>query len=139
MTTIDFYTHVEDRLAVAARLAVKAVAAHGSVRVVTPDAATTDALDRLLWTTPATGFVPHCRMDSKVASETPIWIDHRPDHAEPAAVLVNLCAEPPPFFSRFERLAEIVGVDDAQAGRDRYRFYRERGYELRAHDMSERG
>src|SRR4029079_4339900 len=138
-TTIDFYTHVEDRLAVAARLVAKAVAAHGSVRVVTPGAATPTALDRRLWMTPATGFVPHCRMDSKVAAETPAWIDHRLDHAGPAAVLVNLCAAPAPFFARFERLVEIVGVDDAQAGRDRYRFYRERGYELRAHDMSERG
>ena len=100
MTTIDFYTHVEDRLAVAARLAVKAVAAHGSVRVVTPDAATTDALDRLLWTTPATGFVPHCRMDSKVASETPIWIDHRPDHAG----------------RRDDRCARSAVVDDARDG-----------------------
>ncbi len=139
MTTIDFYTHVADRLTVTARLVAKAVAAHGSVRVLTPDAATTDALDRLLWTTPATGFVPHCRMDAGVAPHTPAWIDHLLEHSGPAAVLVNLCAEPPPFFSRFERLAEIVGVDDAQAGRDRYRFYRERGYELRAHDMSERG
>ena len=68
MTTIDFYTHVADRLTVTARLVAKAVAAHGSVRVLTPDAATTDALDRLLWTTPATGFVPHCRMDSKMAA-----------------------------------------------------------------------
>ena len=139
MTTIDFYTHVGDRLAVAARLVGKAWAAHGSARVLTADAAATDALDRLLWTTPAIGFLPHCRMDSLVAGETPIWIDHRLDHAGPAAVLINLHPEPPPFFSRFERLAESVGVDDAAAGRERYRFYRERGYELRAHDLSERG
>ena len=38
MTTIDFYTHVADRLDVAARLVAKAHAAHGSVRVLTPDA-----------------------------------------------------------------------------------------------------
>jgi len=139
VTTIDFYTHVADRLAVAARLAAKAVAAHGSARILTPDAATTDALDRLLWVAPATGFLPHCRIDSPGAGQTPVWIDHRLEHSGPAAVLVNLHAEPPPFFSRFERLAEIVGVDDAAAGRERYRFYRERGYELRAHDLSERG
>ncbi len=139
MTTIDFYTHVADRLAVAGRLVAKALAAHGSVRVLTPDAATTDALDRLLWTAPATGFLPHCRMDSPLAVETPVWIDHRLEHAGPAAVLVNLRAEPPPFFSRFERLAEIVGVDDVPAGRERFRYYRERGYEMRTHDMSERG
>ena len=139
MTTIDFYTHVDDRLAIAARLVAKAAAAHGSARVLTPDAATTDALDRLLWMSPPTGFLPHCRMDSAVARDTPVWIDHRLDHTGPAAVLVNLHPAPPPFFSRFERLAEIVGTDDAAAGRERYKFYRERGYELRAHDMRERG
>ena len=41
MTIIDFYTHVEDRLSVAARLVAKAAAAHGSARVLTPDAVTT--------------------------------------------------------------------------------------------------
>lgn len=138
MTSIDFYTRVPDRLAVAAKLVAKAVAAHGSVRVLTPDAATTDALDRLLWTVPATGFVPHCRMDSALAAQTPAWIDHRLEHSGTASVLINLHPEPPPFFSRFERLVEIVGEADAAAGRDRYRFYRERGYELRAHDLSGR-
>jgi DNA polymerase III subunit chi len=138
MTTIDFYTRAPDRLAVAARLVAKAVAAHGSVRVLTPDAQTTDALDRLLWVVPATGFLPHCRMDSPLAADTPAWIDHRLEHAGPAAVLVNLHDDPPPFFSRFERLAEIVGIEDAAAARERYRFYRERGYELRTHDLSER-
>lgn len=136
MTTIDFYTRVDDRLAIAARIVAKAAASHGSVRVLTPDAHATEALDRLLWIVPATGFLPHCRMDSPLASETPVWIDHRLEHDGPAAVLVNLHAAPPPFFSRFTRLAEIVGVDDAAAGRERYKFYRERGYELRAHDMS---
>jgi DNA polymerase-3 subunit chi len=140
MTTIDFYTHVDDRLAVAARIVAKAYAAHGSVRVLTPDAATTDALDRLLWNNPALAFLPHCRMDSAVAPETPIWVDERVAHEGPAAVLVNLQRDPPPFFSRFERLAEIVGRDDddVAAGRARFRFYRERGYELRTHNLGER-
>jgi DNA polymerase-3 subunit chi len=141
MTTIDFYTHVADRLDVAARIVAKAYAAHGSARVLTPDRATTDALDRLLWLQTPLSFLPHCRMDSAVAAETPIWIDESLEHSGPAAVLVNLCAGPPPFFSRFERLAEIVGVDeaDAAAARERFRFYRERGYELRSHNLSERG
>jgi DNA polymerase III subunit chi len=140
MTTIDFYTHVSDRLAVAARVVAKAYAQHGAVRVLTADAAATDALDRRLWLEPATGFLPHCRLDSPLAAETPILIGHALEHDGPATVLVNLTATPPPFFSRFERLAEIVGTDDADAasGRDRYRFYRERGYELRAHNLSDR-
>ena len=53
-------------------------------------------------------------------------------------MLVNLHPAPPPFFSRFERLAEIVGTDeaDAAAGRERWKFYKERGYELRPHNLS---
>jgi DNA polymerase-3 subunit chi len=141
MTTIDFYSHVGDRLAVAAQLVAKAYAAYGRVRVLTPDAATTDALDRLLWVRPALAFLPHCRMDNALAAETPIWIDERLAHEGPATVLVNLHREPPPFFSRFERLAEVVGMDqdDVTAGRVRFKFYRDRGYELRTHNLSERG
>jgi DNA polymerase-3 subunit chi len=139
MTAIDFYTHANDRLEVAAKLVAKAFAQHGSVRVLTADAAATDALDRILWLRPTIGFLPHCRVDHRLAAETPIWIDHVLDHQGPAAVLINLHTSPPPFFSRFERLAEIVGIDDADASaaRSRYRYYRERGYELRTHSLAE--
>lgn len=140
MTSIDFYTHVSDRLEVAARLVAKAFQQHGNVRVLTPDATATDALDRALWLRPPTGFLPHCRPSSALAAETPIWIDHVAEHAGPAVVLINLQSAPPPFFARFARLAEIVGIDetDAAAGRERYRYYRERGYDLRTHRLEER-
>jgi DNA polymerase-3 subunit chi len=38
----------------------------------------------------------------------------------------------PPQFARFERLLEVVGNEEQElvAGRDRYRFYRDRGYVL---------
>ena len=140
MTSIDFYTHVSDRFGVVAKLVAKALAQHGSVRVLTRDAESTEALDRMLWIQPAIGFLPHCRIDSRLAAETPIWVDHVLEHQGPAEVLINLHDAPPPFFARFERLAEIVGADQvgAAAARERYRFYRERGYELRTHNLSER-
>ena len=140
MTTIDFYTNVGEPLKLVAKLIAKAWRMHGNVLVLTPDAKTTGALDRLLWLDPPLAFLPHCRMESPIAAETPIWIDETLDHAGPAAVLVNLHPEPPPFFSRFERLAEIVGAseDDLLAGRARFRFYRERGYDMRQHDWSRR-
>jgi DNA polymerase-3 subunit chi len=138
MTSIDFYFNVGNARAVAARLVVKAWARYGSVRVLTPDAAATEALDRALWLQPATGFYPHCRLASPLAAETPIIVDHVLEHEGPAAVLVNLHPAPPPFFSRFERLAEIVGPapDEAAAARERWRYYQARGYELRSHDMA---
>ena len=140
MTQIDFFTHVAEPLRLAAKIIAKAYRTHGNVRVLTPNADATQALDRLLWLDPPLSFLPHCRMDSAIAPETPIWIDERLEHSGPAAVLVNLHAEAPPFFSRFERLAEVVAADEAQvvAGRARFRFYRERGYELRQHDWSQR-
>ena len=140
MTTIDFYTHVEDPVAVAARLVAKAWPAHPAVRVLTPDAQATERLDKLLWSAPATGFLPHCRLQSTLADATPIIVDHAAEHEGPACVLINLTAAPPAFFSRFERLAEIVGIDEeeAAAGRERFRYYRERGYELRAHNLAAR-
>jgi DNA polymerase-3 subunit chi len=140
MTSIDFYTHVSDRYRVVAKLVAKAFAQHGSVRVLTRDAESTEALDRMLWIQPAIGFLPHCRVGSRLAGDTPIWVDHLLEHQGPAAVLINLHDTPPPFFSRFERLAEVVGVDEAGAvaGREKYRFYRERGYELRTHNLGER-
>jgi DNA polymerase-3 subunit chi len=139
VTSIDFYTHCPDPLRVAVQIIAKAWKQHGHVRVATADEAMTEAVDRLLWTWPATGFLPHCRLGSALAPETPIIVDHVPEHRGPAAVLVNLSAEPPPFFARFERLAEVIGVaDDAvAAGRERWRFYKERGYPLRAHPLGE--
>ena len=141
MTTIDFYTRCANRHEVAAKLVAKAWTQHGSVRVLTGDEHETAEFDRLLWVAPAVGFLPHCRLASPVVAETPIIVDHALEHQGPAAVLINLNSVPPPFFSRFERLAEIVGRDDAAAarGRERFRFYRERGYELRTHDLSLRG
>jgi DNA polymerase-3 subunit chi len=140
VTTIDFYTRCANRHEVAARLVAKAWAQHGSVRVLTADEAATAEFDRMLWQWPAIGFLPHCRLASPLAVETPIIVDHVLEHQGPAAVLINLHPTPPPFFARFDRLAEIVTRDeeDAARGRERFRFYRERGYELRTHDLSER-
>jgi DNA polymerase-3 subunit chi len=52
-------------------------------------------------------------------------------------ILLNLDHDLPGFFSRFERVLEIVGADpgDRQAARERYRFYQQRGYELHKHDL----
>jgi DNA polymerase-3 subunit chi len=138
MTQIDFYTHVEDKLRTACRLAAKAFSHDQRVFVCCPDAETAARVDRLLWTTPATGFVPHCSAADALAQVTPILIDHsgaEPPHDE---ILLNLRPECPPYFSRFRRLIEIVSLDeeDRRAARERFRFYRDRGYEIRTHDLS---
>ena len=140
MTVIDFYTHVSDPLRVAVQLVRKALPQHGKIRVLTEDEMMTAQLDKRLWIEPATGFLPHCRLDNPLASDTPVLVDHCLMHEGAAEVLINLQRQVPDFFSRFERLVEIIGTDSdaVSEGRKRYRFYQERGYMLRAHNLSTR-
>ena len=138
MTQIDFYTHVPDRLRMACVLSSKAFARGLKVTVFCADETTVQRLDRMLWTTPAIGFIPHCAPDDPLAAVTPVILDCRGENLLNDEVLLNLHPEWPPFFSRYQRLVEIVGVDEADRGlaRDRFRFYRDRGYDIRTHDVS---
>ena len=137
MTQIDFYTHVDHRYQTLCALAGKALARGLRMMILTPDGEATERLDRLLWSQPAIGFLPHCRAHHKLAGVTPIILDHVAEPVVHEQLLVNLREEPPPHFSRFERLIEIVGLDQAERehARARFRFYRERGYEIRTHDL----
>jgi DNA polymerase-3 subunit chi len=76
--------------------------------------------------------VPHCFADSKLAAETPVLLATSGEGLAHHDVLLNLGDEWPPFFSSFERLLEIVTVDeeDKQKARGRFSFYRQRGYAI---------
>jgi DNA polymerase-3 subunit chi len=52
-------------------------------------------------------------------------------------VLINLSNDVPPYFSRFKRVAELVSGEASQrsAARERYRFYKDRGYTLNTHEI----
>jgi len=137
MTRVDFYFNATDRLQVACRLAGKAAASGSRLLIYAPGEETRQRLDRLLWTWPATGFVPHCGVHDPLAADTPVLLDAATDAAPGCDVLLNLSAEAPPAFERFERLLEVVGREDEdrQQARLRYRFYRERGYRIDDHDL----
>lgn len=140
MTRIDFYTQAQNRLQIACVLTAKAVTRGMRVRVYTPDEATTSKLDNLLWSASATGFLPHCRAADPLAGETPVIVDHSEANINHDEVLINLHPDCPPFFSRFSRLIEIIGLEqeELQAGRTRFRFYRDRGYEIHSHDIGKK-
>jgi DNA polymerase-3 subunit chi len=138
MTQVDFYIHVDNKLQTLCTLAAKALAHKVRVLVLTPDAATTEQVDKLLWIQPAIGFLPHCRSSHRLAPVTPIIVDHLAEPIVHEQLLINLNAQCPAVFSRFERVIEIVTEEDADRAlaRERYRFYRDRGYDIRNHDMS---
>ncbi|MEW6689797.1 MAG: DNA polymerase III subunit chi [Pseudomonadota bacterium] len=138
LTTIDFYFNAAERLAVACRLAGKAVQQGKRVLVYAPQPELAQRIDRMLWTWQAISFLPHCYADDALAAETPVLIGAAPVSAPGCEILINLDGGCPPFFERHERLLEIVSADQAerQAGRARYAFYRDRGYAIRSHDLA---
>lgn len=141
MTRIDFYSNAASRLVVACQLAAKALAQGMRVLVFAPDDAMARSFDRQLWIYQATAFVPHCMAGDPLAAETPILIASSIADIEHDELLVNLAGDCPPAFGRFRRLVEIVGTDepDRLAGRNRWRFYRDRGYEVNHVDLAKEG
>jgi len=140
VTTIDFYFNAPDRLQIACRLAGKAHAQRKRLLIYAPQAETAQRIDRLLWTWPATGFVPHCFAHDALAEETPVLIASDAVAPQAGELLLNLGESCPPHFERFERLLEVVGQDDEarRQARERYRYYRDRGYPIRNHDLTTR-
>jgi DNA polymerase III subunit chi len=131
MTRIDFHSNVGDSLLYACRLVRKAYQA-GQPTIVLAEPPRLRAFDEQLWTFSPLDFVPHCMADSALAAQTPIVLTSSLDQVPHHQVLLNLGFEVPAQFARFERLLEVVGTahDELNAGRERYRFYRDRGYAL---------
>lgn len=140
MTQIDFHINATDKLAYACRLARKGYGAGARMVFHSNDAAWLARFDRELWTFSALDFVPHCLARDPLAAETPIVLatgddaESTPHHD----VIVNVDRTTPETFSRFERMIEVVdsSEDDLEAARQRYKFYRERGYPLTRHDLA---
>ena len=139
MTEIDFYVLGDPaagtRELVACRLAAKAFSQGHRVLLHAADAAQAQALDDLLWTFRDDAFLPHATLAAD--PDAPVLIGWGEEPATLPYLLVNLAATVPAFFSRFERVAEIISDEPAvrDAGRERFRFYRDRGYSLRTHKL----
>jgi DNA polymerase-3 subunit chi len=138
VTRIQFLHGAPDRLATAAQWLRQAWEERRQVFVYAPEAQLAERLDRLLWTQPAIGFIPHCAGTSPLAPDTAIVISDDPERATRFDCLLNLGDQVPPAFSRFEELVEIVSVDESDKlpARERFKFYRQRGYALDNKDLS---
>jgi DNA polymerase-3 subunit chi len=138
VTRIEFLHDAPDRVAAAADWLRKAWQMRRPVLVYVPERQTAEQLDRLLWTQPATGFLPHCGAESSSATETPIILSDDLETLPQDRCLLNLANELPPGFSRFEELIEVVSTADAdrQSARERFKFYRERGYAIETRSIA---
>lgn len=140
MTQVFFYHGAANRIAAACALLGGAYAKGKPMLVYAPEKEVASSVDRMLWTYPALSFVPHCPADSPLAAETPILITDTLESVAQDERLMNLSREIPPGFSRFQNLIEVVGQEDADrsAARERVKFYKDRGYEVRYFDLSNR-
>lgn len=138
MTKVDFYTGSKDKLRTACQLSHKAMQSGIRVMFSTPDSATSQALDKLLWEYPANAFIPHCLSDAAEAETMPVVINDGGDKFPDHELLISLHNQTPTFFSRFARVIEIVEADeeDSRLGRERFKFYKDRGYEMRHFDLN---
>ena len=142
MTQVDFYILEQpdspSRPLMACRVADKAFRNGHRVYVLVSDQEQAKELDQLMWTFSQGSFTPHETYAGRIENElAPILIgaDEAPESWHD--ILVTLTEAVPPFFSRFERVIEIVGNDAEQKknARDRFRFYRDRGYALQSHPV----
>jgi DNA polymerase III subunit chi len=142
MTKVDFYTGSKDKLRTICQLSHKAMQNKVNTVISLPDAETLEKLDKLLWHYPATAFLPHCLSDAEDSQQMPVVLNHGNENGGEKFphhdLLISLHNECVPFFSRFERVIEIISTDqeDSRMGRERYKFYKDRGYELRHFDLA---
>lgn len=138
MTRIDFYTDAHDKLELVCKIAAKAVQAKSRMLILAPDGEQRSRLDKMLWMQPAIGFVPHCLASAPIADQTPVVLSGSAEDAGLDEILLNLADAWPQTFARFQRLIEIVSRDEADKAlaRERYRFYRDRGYKITTHNMA---
>jgi len=144
MTRVDFYVlsdeDAHNRAMLVCKLAEKAFRHDKAVFIHSDDVSLLQRLDEQLWEFRADSFVPHRLLESDEIVQTTLSEPVQLSIGEPGndrRVLINLANAVPTFFSRFERTLEVVNQAEPvrEAGRERYRFYQQRGYPLHHHKM----
>jgi DNA polymerase-3 subunit chi len=133
MTRIDFYFNVANKQQLLAELVQGALSRRRYVTVLANDANNATEISADLWQQQAESFMPNALVNHDLAAQTPVVIHWQENVLLQDDMLINLTLTEPVFFSRFTQLVELVGEDeqDKVAARARYKFYRDRGYEIK--------
>lgn len=138
MTNINFYRingNFNDAINLACQLTEKAFQQGLTVLLHTSKKDISEQLSTQLWSFKPSSFLPHELEELPTAA---LSISHQDDPGEHHGLLINLGINTPGWFSRFEKVIEIV-YDDQQVieqKRERYGFYQKRGYPLKYHDLT---
>lgn len=133
MTRIDFYQldparHNYDQ--VVCQLCQKAYDNQKMTLLLTGSPQQSQHLDKRLWTYSDDSFLPHDGEEVE-GFVTPILIHDDPEPGADRQLLINLSSNVPAYFARFERVIELVTEENKLQARERYSYYKERGYPLK--------
>lgn len=143
MTRVDFYilsqTDNSAREWLACRLTEKAWRLGHRIYVHCDSETQGQQLDELLWSFRVDAFVPHSALASTLTTGNPeqVQVSWGADPGDHHDVLINLALTVPSFYSRFERVTELVcqQADVLAASRENWKFYQQRGYPLQSHRL----
>jgi DNA polymerase-3 subunit chi len=95
-------------------------------------------LDELLWTFRPNSFIPHEIYRGQLPEfANTVLIGSQPAPAQWQKVIINLATNPPSDLTNTERVLEILDNNEQlkQAGRQRYRYYKQLGLNLVTHTI----
>jgi DNA polymerase-3 subunit chi len=143
VTEVAFHFGAPDKVAYVCRLLRKAVGSGAKV-VVLADAETVQSIDSELWALSPVDFVGHCvgtATSTMKEISSVVLVTEIQQVLANRQVLVNLTESVPDEFDTFDRLIEVVSVDetDRNHARQRWKNYTDRGYSIARHDLTLRG
>jgi DNA polymerase-3 subunit chi len=138
MARVDFYivADVDEVRRQSCLCRVVEKATRKGLRVWIHAPASAAAIDDRLWSFSQGSFVPHELAGDEADPECPVLIGGG-EPTDDRQVLINDHDEIPPFASRFERIAEVVGAEPEgrKRARERFRQYRDQGHEMHHHEL----
>jgi DNA polymerase-3 subunit chi len=138
MTRVEFYFNVVNKFEKTAELCEKALVKGRQLTVYTQNEAMSEDVQKSLWQYSPGSFLANSNVNEAHSRFAPIVIDAIGENLLQDDVLINLQTAQPLFFSRFRYLVELVGNEEADktAARARFRFYKDRGYDIKSTDAT---
>jgi len=146
MTRIDFAFGAKNRLRTACETVLKQYAGGRRMLVYCQDQTLLQRFNQFLWGFQDSAFIPHVYADDPLADKTAIVFTNslpaRSEHDAGLGIkwLLNLDQHCPPDTEQFDRILEIVSLNenDITQARKRWKNYQQLGHELHAHDLRKR-
>ena len=136
MTEVAFYTNVLDETRLIGKLIYKAQTVGRKLHISVRNEGHGEKIAKNLYGAEPTSFFAISSSPHSMHDLTSAIISNTSDYGH-NDVIINLTSEIPDNFSAFKRVIEIVSQDEENisAARNRYRWYKDRGYSIATHKL----